>query len=114
MKALLFSDTHADDYSCQLPVILATGHSFDAQNICEAFSDELALYMEDWDECTFHLWGTDRDTVAGPDISFAEVVELFLTRDTHELSVDMPARGNIPAYTNNWAIRDVPEPPEED
>lgn len=111
MKALLFSDTQEGDYTCQLPVILATGNGSDSQSITEAFSDELALLMDGWDGMTFHLWGTDSENVEGNNISFAEVVEKFLSDKCGELSVDIPASGHIPAYTVNFAIRDVPDSP---
>ena len=118
MKALLFSDTQEGDYTCQLPVILATGKDENSQSIVRAFSDELALLMDGWDGMTFHVWGSDRESAEGSKISFAEVVEKFLagTGDNGdcELSVDIPAGGNFPAYTVNFAIREIPEPTEED
>lgn len=112
MKALLFSDTRNDgDRTCNLPDILAMGDTAAAQSIVEAFSDDLALLMEDWDNCTFHLWGTDKEEVEGSEISFAEVVEKFLSKECGEISVDTPDTCRCPSYSLNWAIRDVPVSP---
>lgn len=111
MKALLYANTQVGDYTCQLPEILATGKSVEAQELLEQFSDSLSLLMgEKWNTCTFHLWGQDesKHTVAGDAISFAEVVELFFAGDTHELSVDVPDDSAEGYMTENWVIRDIP------
>lgn len=112
MKALLYANTQVGDYTCQLPVILATGDSVDDQELIEQFSDSLALLMDErWDTCTFHLWGKDEQKergVAGADISFAEVVELFFAGGTNELSVDVPDSSAVGYTTENWALRDIP------
>lgn len=111
MKALLYANTQVGDYTCQLPEILATGNTVEAQELLEQFSDSLSLLMgEKWDTCTFHIWGQDesKHTVAGSAISFAEVVELFFAGDTHELSVDVPDASAEGYMTENWVIRDIP------
>jgi len=111
MKALLFSNTDEDDYTCQLPVILATGSEVGSQSIVEEFSDELAELMDRWDSCTFHLWGTDKESVPGREISFVEVVDAFFSGKTHELSIDIKANCYLGYYTLNFAIRDIPVSP---
>lgn len=114
MYALLYCNTDEDDYTGQSPVILATGSEFGSQSIVEKFSDELAQLMDRWDSCTFHLWGTDKESVPGSEIAFVEVVDAFFSGKTHELSVDIKANCYLGYYTVNFAIREVPEPTEED
>lgn len=110
MKALLYSNTHADDYTCQLPDILACGSSMDDRDMLEQFSDSLSLLTVKWGGCVFHIWSADesKHSVHGTDISFAEVVEAFCAGDTHELSVDVPATRHCGAYTENWSVREIP------
>lgn len=112
MKALLYANTEVGDYTCQLPSILATGESDDSRELLEQFSDSLSLLMDSkWDFCTFHIWSSgdeSRHTVAGDEISFAEVVEAFFEGDEHELSVDVPDSSKEGYMTENWVIREVP------
>jgi hypothetical protein len=114
MKALLYSSTDTLDYTLQLPVITAVGEEPDSQAVVEAFSDDLSLLEENWEKCTFHLWGVpDKSEVGGDEISFAEVVDAFLHGDCNELSVDVPDT-TTGYHTENWALRDIPEAvPEE-
>jgi hypothetical protein len=114
MKALLYSNTEIGDYTCQLPVILATGESVNEQVMVQEFSDSISLLMGGkWNSCTFHFWCDDesRHSVKGSDISFAEVIEAFCHGKADELSVDVPADNELGYATENWAVRDVPETP---
>lgn len=115
MKALLYSNTEPTDYTCQLPVILATGDSANSQDMVQEFSDSISLLMGGkWDDCTFHFWGSSdesRHKVSGKDISFAEVIEAFVKGEAGELSVDVPSDNELGYTTENWAVRDVPEAP---
>ena len=107
MKALLYSNTVKDDYTCQLPEILACANSSDDLCMNEQFSDSLALILGEWVDCTFHLWGKGErlEKIEGTDISFAEVVEAFFQGDTHELSVDVPDNSPNGYHTENWSVR---------
>lgn len=108
MKALLYSNTVKDDYTCQLPEILACANSSDDLCMNEQFSDSLSLLMGNkWDRCTFHIWGKGErlEKIEGADISFAEVVETFFQGETHELSVDVPDDSPNGYYTENWSVR---------
>lgn len=111
MQALLYANTEIDDYTGQLPDILATGSSMDDLAMVESFSDSLSSLMgEKWNHCKFHIWNGDGSsrTADGSEISFAEVVEAFCSGDCHELSVDVP-NGSTPGYrTENWSVRDIP------
>ena len=110
MKALLYSNTETIDYTCQLPVITAAGEEPDSQAVVEAFSAGLSLLEENWEGCTFHLWGVPgKENVGGGEISFAEVVDAFLHGDCNELTVDVPDSTPSGSHTENWALRDIPE-----
>ena len=115
MKALLYSNTVQDDYTCQLPVILAVGDSANSQDMVQEFSDSISLLMGGkWDGCTFHFWGSadeSRHSVPGNSISFAEVIEAFTSGEASELSVDVPSDSAQGHTTENWAVRDIPDTP---
>ena len=110
MKALLYSNTEPGDYTCQLPVILATGESVGEQAMVQEFSDSISLLMDKWADCTFHFWCADesRHSVNGGDISFAEVIEAFCDGEADELSVDVPSDNALGYTTENWAVRELP------